>query len=366
MPSTEFTCGNLVDAISALPKNRTYNYVNPATHTVIRIEDVEKPYGPITIRRWNPSKGETEADSSLQTISKEMLFRVSNAVTEGMPINIDRVLGASYNTRSALEALICHTPQFYYCYPGRIENKNGVTKIKAGHKHIIWCPSEPHNPAELTEKKLEHMEINEIPSKNVVYNALELPTHVMPGSQIDAQAERMHSLMQMALYEIGKSLNFDTYIAKNDAGIKYKGLPLTDHPRIITDLGNHPTVANFDGAVNAGKLIDAMWFSARGIPAIFEIEHSTGVTSGLNRMDGFRNRIPEYRGTRYIIVADEELRDKVIQEINKPQFQDLRAYYFSYSAVNELLSLCQSRKLKGITDEFIETYLDDVFVDINE
>ena len=76
MPSTEFTCGNLVDAISALPKNRTYNYVNPATHTVIRIEDVEKPYGPITIRRWNPSKGETEADSSLQTISKEMLFRV--------------------------------------------------------------------------------------------------------------------------------------------------------------------------------------------------------------------------------------------------------------------------------------------------
>lgn len=365
MEEKKLSCENLVDALSALPKSNTYTYINQATHTALRIENVEKPYGPITIRRWDPSKGETYAGATPQTISKEMLFRVANAVSEGMPINIDRVLGASYNTRSALESLICHIPQFYFCYPGRIENKNGVTKIKAGHKHIIWLPDEPHSPGELVEKKLEHLEINEIPTKNVVYNALELPAHCAPNSVagLDSQTARMHLLMQMALYEIGKCLGFSTFIAQNDSGMKYKGKPLMEHPQIVRDLIDQPTVAPFDGAANAGKLIDAIWFSKKAIPAVFEVEHSTGVTSGLTRMLGFKDHLPPYKDMRFVIVADDDLREKVSQEINKPQFRDLHACYLPYSSVNELLSLCQSRKLKGITDSFIDTFLEDVIIE---
>lgn len=362
-----FTCENLVDSLAALPKNTTYNYIHQATHTVIKIINVEKPYGPITIIRWNPSKGETEQNAETQTISKEMLFRLANAITEGMPINVDRVFGASYNTRSALEALICHTPQFYYCYPGRIENKNGITKIKNGHKHIIWFPSDPHAAGSLVEKKLKHMEINEIPTKNVVYNALEIPkSYARTPKRLNAATERIHSLMQMALYEIGKGFGFDTYIAANDAGIKYKGVPLHSHDHIVKDLTEQPTVAGFNGAVNSGKLIDAMWFSKKSIPAVFEVEHSTGVTTGLNRMKGFMEHLPAYRDMRYIIVADDSLRDKVVKEINKPQFSDLHACYLPYSTVNEMLSIVQTRKLKGITDSFIDTFLENVFVETEE
>lgn len=363
MDERKLSCENLVDALAALPKANTYNYINKATHTALKIESVVKPYGPITIRRWNPTKGETLNAAERETISKEMLFRVANAVSDGYPINIDRVLGASYNTRSALETLICHIPQFYYCYPGRIENKNGITKIKKGHKHIIWLPGEPHKAGELVEKKLEHLEINEIPTKNVVYNALELPPHVIPHSVagLDEQTARMHILMQMALYEIGKHLGFNTYIAQNDSGVKYKGKPLYDHPQMIKNLADQATVASFDGAINAGKLIDVMWFAKKAIPAVFEVEHSTGVTSGLTRMAGFKDHLPSYKDMRFVIVADDDLRDKVTQEINKPQFADLHAYYLPYSAVNELLSLCQTRTLRGITDSFIETYLEDVF-----
>lgn len=368
MEEKKLSCENLVDALAALPKSNTYSYINKATHTALRIENVEKPYGPITIRRWDPSKGETLAGAASQTISKEMLFRVANAVAEGLPINIDRVLGASYNTRSALETLICHVPQFYYCYPGRIENKNGVTKIKAGHKHIIWLPSEPHAAGELVEKKLEHLEINEIPTKNVVYNALELPAHVTPDSVagLDHQTARMHLLMQMAIYEIGRNLGFNTFIAQNDSGTKYKGKPLMDHPQIVRDLADQPTVSSFDGAANSGKLIDAIWFSKKAIPAVFEVEHSTGVTSGLTRMAGFKDHLPPYKDMRFVIVADDDLREKVTQEINKPQFKELHAYYLPYSAVNELLSLCQTRKLRGITEAFIDTFLEDVFVETEE
>ena len=366
MKEVKFSCENLVDGLAALSKTSTYNYINDATHTVIRIEEVEKPYGPVTIRRWNPSKGETFANAHKQTISKEMLFRISNAVTEGMPINVDRVFGASYNTRSALESLICHLPQFYYCYPGRIENKNGVTKIKKGHKHIFWCPDKPHKAGELTEIKLEHMEVTEIPTKNVIYNALELPANTIAttgGSvkKLDGETQRMHILMQMALYEIGKSLGFHTYIAQNDSGVKYKGKPLYDNPMIVRDLADQTIVSAFNGAVSAGKLIDAIWFGKRSIPAVFEVEHSTGVTSGLTRMKGFMECLPSYNNMRFVIVADDDLRDKVTKEINKPQFADMHAYYLPYSAVNELLGLCQSRKVQGITDSFIMTFLEDVF-----
>lgn len=365
MEEKKMTCENLVADLAALNRANTYRYINCATTTALRIENVEKPYGPITIKRWDPSKGETYNTAASQTISKEMLFRVSNAVAEGIPVNIDRILGASYNTRSALESLICHTPQFYYCYPGRIENKNGVTKIKAGHKHIIWVPNEPHAPGELSEKRLEHLEVNEIPTKNVIYNALELPAHVVPQSVqgLDAQTARMHLLIQMALYEIGKSLGFSTFIAQNDSGVKYKGVPLMEHSNIVTDLYDQPMVAPFDGAVSAGKLIDAMWFSKKSIPAVFEVEHSTGVTSGLTRMAGFKECLPAFKDMRYVIVAADDLKDKVTKEINKPQFAELHAFYMPYSAVNELLSLCQSRKLCGITDRFIDTYLEDVFVE---
>lgn len=368
MKESKLTCENLVNSLAALPKSVTYNYINKATRTSLKIVDVQKPYGPITICRWNEEKGETAAKAVPQTISKEMLFRIANAVQEGLPINVDRILGASYNTRSALETLICHTPQFYYCYPGRIENKNGITKIKAGHKHIIWLPDEPHAQATLVERKLENLEINEIPTKNVVYNALELPPHVEANSVagLDPQTARMHLLMQMAIYEIGKSLGFSTYIAQNDSGAKYKGKLLIDHPQIVKSLVDQPTVAPFDDAADSGKLIDAMWFTKRSIPAVFEVEHSTGVTSGLTRMAGFKDRIPSYQDMRFVIVADDDLREKVIKEINKPQFKELHAYYLPYSAVNELLSLCQSRHLKGITDRFIDTFLEDVYVESEE
>jgi type II restriction enzyme len=42
-----------------------------------------------------------------------MLWRLANAIQEDAPINLDRVLGASYNSRSVIESLLAHTPQFY-------------------------------------------------------------------------------------------------------------------------------------------------------------------------------------------------------------------------------------------------------------
>jgi type II restriction enzyme len=76
-------------------------------------------------------------------------------------------------------------------------------------------------------------------------------------------------------------------------------------------------------------------------------------------MKNFKDKFPPFP-TRYVIVAPDEDRDKVIKEANKPQFRDLDTRYFTYSAVEELYALCQRRKLKGVTEEFLDCFMEPI------
>ncbi|VAW24722.1 Putative type II restriction enzyme NmeDIP (Endonuclease NmeDIP) (R.NmeDIP), partial [hydrothermal vent metagenome] len=86
---------------------------------------------------------------------------------------------------------------------------------------------------------------------------------------------------------------------------------------------------------------------------------STGVTSGLTRMKNFFDRFPPFP-TRYVVVAPDEDRNKVVKEANKPQFADLNTKFFPYSAVEELYALCQKRKIRGVTEEFLDCYMETI------
>ena len=95
------------------------------------------------------------------------------------------------------------------------------------------------------------------------------------------------------------------------------------------------------------------------MPAVFEVEHSTGVTSGLTRMKAFRDILPPFL-TRYVIAAPDEDRKKVMIEFQKEQFLDLKPQYLSYSAIEELAALVRKRKIKGVTEEFIDSFCERV------
>ncbi|MGJ1442667.1 hypothetical protein ACR788_15435 [Sphingobacterium siyangense] len=170
----KLSASNLVSFINQLDKTKVYNYINPKTKGLIKIEGVDLPEGPIRIKRWDPSKRQIESLQKIESISSEMIWRVANAFNENQPINMDRILGASYNTRSVLETLLAHTPQFYFCYPGRIENKGGLTKIKHGHKHLIWIPENPHSPG-ILQKINTDIVISEMPTIDAFYDSLVLP-----------------------------------------------------------------------------------------------------------------------------------------------------------------------------------------------
>ncbi len=352
------TAANIIHAINQLPKNRVYNYINPRTKGVIEIRHVEMPEGPITIKRYNPSEGETSETAIDESISSQMIWRVANAFRENQPVNFDRVLGGSYNTRSVLESLIAHTPLFYFCYPGRIESIGANSAIKHGHKHLMWMPNSPHQLGVLTEAETDIV-ISEIPNIEVFYDSLVLPD-ATGTPEIDIEIKRRHAQIQIALCMIGRQLNFRTWVAQNDRGIIYQRQRLGEMEGIVQSLQDERLISAFDNAERAANFIDVIWFkNGRLMPAVLEVEHTTGVTSGLTRMKNLYDALPPFQ-TRYVIVAADSDRNKVVEEANKPMFRQLNTKFFSYSAVEELYALCQRRQIRGVTEEFLDSFMEPV------
>ena len=254
------------------------------------------------------------------------------------------------------------TPEFYFCYPGRIKDIDGHSSIEHGHKHLIWLPDEPHPQGVLTEKEVPNMAISEIPLQSVTYDNLILPDNMTVGGDMNIEVVRRHTQIQIALYLIGLQLGYRTWIAQNDKGIIYKDKPLIEQPGIIPALRNENIISAFPGAEPSAKFIDCIWFqNHRFMPAVMEVEHTTGVTSGLTRMKGLQDAMPAFN-TRYVIVAPDSDREKVVDEANRPQFVSLDARYFSYSSVEELYYICTHRNLHGVTQEFLDCYMEKVCV----
>lgn len=354
----KLTASDIVSAIGHLPKNRIYHYVSPKTKGEIQIIDVVYPEGPIYIKRYNPYKGESATNAKIESISYHMIWRIANAFFPGQPINFDRVLGASYNTRSVFEALLAHTPLFYFAYPGRVEDINSKTKIQHGHKHLMWCPDTPHEPGIIVKTETDVV-VSEIPNIEVFYDALVVPDDLLSG-EIDIDIQRRHAQIQIALIMIGRQLGFRTWVAQNDKGIVYNNQKIGEMDGVINSLQNEKLISTFDGASKAAYLIDCIWFkNSKLMPAVIEIEHSTGVTPGLTRMKGLQDALPPFP-TRYVIVAPDDDRDKVLKEACREQFKSLNTRIFPYSAVEELYALCQRRKIRGITEEFLDCYMEPV------
>lgn len=350
------TTSELVRAISDLPTNRDYRYVNTRTTTHVRILRITLPEGPITIMRYDPVQGEGIGGAEETTISTQMIARIAYSLVENQPINFDRVLGGSYNTRSALEALLAHTPQFYFCYPGRVDSYTG--EIKTGHKHLIWCPNEPHEMGVLSRKNTDIV-ISESPNLTF-YDVVSVPPELLTEDD-DIEIRRQHARIQIALTVIGLSLGYRVWVAQNDRGLIYNGRRISDYDGVLQSMRNDQIlISSFADAIQNALLIDAIWFgNHRYMPAVLEVEHTTGVVSGLNRMLRFHQSIPAVN-TRFVIVAPDDDRQLVTREANREQFRVISPKYFPYSAVEELLWLVRRRNLRGITQEFIDSYLDEV------
>lgn len=349
-----YTAADICRAIAALDRNRLYGYLNERTHGEIKIVTVNFPEGPIAIRRRKVG----EAWGEKETMSTQMLWRIANALSSGMPVNVDRVLGGSYNTRSVLEALLAHTPEIYTCLPGRLENIGGNVSVKRGHKHILFDAEHPHRLGETAFRDLgENCIISETPTAETMYDVAPPPTR----GDLPPDIARRHSQIQVALAEIGRALSLRTWVAVEDHGIVHDGLNILQYPFIVKRLETERTLSAFPEAVGVARHIDCIQFNG-GLPFVFEVEHTTGVTSGLTRMLHFHEEAPHI-ATNFIVVAPDEDRSLVMERSHHEQFREINPMYLPYSNVEELYAFSRKRNgiIRGADKKFLFNFMEPCF-----
>jgi hypothetical protein len=355
---TNLTVGNPVKAISSLSRNVEYEYPSSRTKGKIVLVSATLPEGPLTFKRYDPSKAKSAKAAKIETISSAMIWRLANALNSGQPVNVDRVFGGSYNTRSVLEALLAHTPQFAMSFPGRVHQEGSEISIKKGHKHIWWTPESPHKSGTISWVKTEKV-VSEVPSNDIVYEAITISN---PEKEVPNGVQRRNTQIQIALIQIGHALRFQTSVAIEDVHIEYEGKRLSQLDGVVPDLSEMKQVSNYPEAVKKIRHVDVVWFkNGRLMPAAIEIEQSTGIKSGLDRLVGLKHQLSDIR-VRYVIAADISERDRVIQFANEERFRELDVKFFPYNAIEELYSLCKRRNLKGVTEEFLDSFMEPVLV----
>lgn len=320
--------------------------VYPSQKGVFIVTRVVSPEGPIYIKRRGIRASTPWKEVKEVSISSTMIWRYVNALKSGAPTNIDRVLGASYNTRSALEAIVAHLPNFFICYPSRITEIGSQEIIfEKGHKYIIWDPEKSHAFGVQAIDTSVNGFINESAISDIYFDAQNVEGDTQAKDKIlDPSIRRMHSQMQVLLSQTANWMNLRSWIAVEDHGIITGGKNILAYPYIVKDLSNEISIKSSPDAIDVAKHIDCIWFNG-GMPFVFEVEHSTGVTSGLCRMNKLRER--SHMDTDYVIVAPDADRQMVLQKANSSQFEDMRLWYMPYSNLIEMSDFATKHKYRG-------------------
>jgi hypothetical protein len=148
-----------------------------------------------------------------------------------------------------------------------------------------------------------------------------------------------HTEIQYLLTKLGADMGFDIHVARNDQSRMWNGQRLGDMPRRRQQLPQQ-----FDPVTNQTiELIDVLWLEGNAIVAAFEIESTTSIYSGLLRMSDLLARQPNI-SVPLFLVAPEERREKVIQQVNRPTFERMKpplvevCRYISFEGFREALT----------------------------
>ncbi len=180
--------------------------------------------------------------------------------------------------------------------------------------------SRPVDPKKLARKPLYKVEPRKGAGKQATLVTVPEPEESATAAISDRQeaaesATTRHSEIQYQLLTLGAELGLDVWVARNDRSRKWDGRVLGSLPRILDQL---PTQFN-EATTRTIELIDVLWSSGNSIVAAFEVECTTSIYSGLLRMSDLMALQPNLDINLYLVAPDER-RDKVEQELLRPTF----------------------------------------------
>jgi predicted RNA-binding protein len=183
-----------------------------------------------------------------------------------------------------------------------------------------------------------------------------------PSGEADVEEPKdptAHTEVQALLLKLGADMGFDIWVAKNDRTKSCNGIKFIDLPKLKTALP-----VQFDDVTNRTiELIDVLWLQGNAIVAAFEIESTTSIYSGLLRMADLLAMQPNLNVPLYLVAPDER-RNKVIEEVNRPTFSRLNpplsgvCSYISFSSLRNYLDQVKSFA-KYLRPEFLEELAED-------
>jgi len=167
-----------------------------------------------------------------------------------------------------------------------------------------------------------------------------------------------HNEVIYMLHKIGRRCGYQVYIGKVEQGKEYKGQRLGDLD-ILKDLPSELTSRLTANDQRFIEQIDTMWFKDKEIRA-FEVEFSTGITSGGQRIGNLLEAAPDWSVEGYIVIiekkkdereANEKLGDRVFRKYVKAK----QLFYFFYPSLKNIYaSMKRSPKLAVNIETTIE------------
>ena len=139
--------------------------------------------------------------------------------------------------------------------------------------------------------------------------------NLIDSTRLEAVPEFSHAQVQTLLGAIGTAKSYDVWV------------PLNDRPKLDWSIADHFECRDilpygFEPVKDILQEVDVIWIQ-RGsskLRALFEVEHSTPIYSGLLRFNDILLVAPELR-PRFSIVANSARRSLFVRQLNRPTFQ---------------------------------------------
>jgi type II restriction enzyme len=150
---------------------------------------------------------------------------------------------------------------------------------------------------------------------------------------LERESDTTHTEIQGWLRDLGLGLGFQVWIASNDRSRDYLDGRLGDGCLECLPV-------ELDGTADSVRLIDVVWLEAGGgrVAAAFEVEHSTSIYSGIVRMLDLALGSSVAAGTTMFLVAPDNRRDEVAQQLRRPAFSRVSELGIRYLPYGELRS----------------------------
>ena len=169
---------------------------------------------------------------------------------------------------------------------------------------------------------------------------------------------RESTRFQALLADIGERMGFQIWLPRNDRS------RVCDvwKPRADSVLVDQLPLNYEETTLGTIEQIDVLWLRRRTIVRAFEVEHTTAVYSGILRMADLLALQPNLEIKSHIVAPDDR-REKVFQEITRPVFALLEggplADVCTYIAYGSLEELAREKHLEHMSESILDDYCEE-------